>query len=116
MAQSLLIPVLVPIVLFSSLFGIVYIIYITRHRERMALIENGMSADIFNDGHRHALKFALLLIGIGLGLLAGYGVYTVFGLNQIIVQASMALTFGGLGLLTYYQLMRRKDKREEERY
>jgi hypothetical protein len=39
--------VLVPLSLFAMIFGIVYLIYSTRNRERLALIEKGVDASIF---------------------------------------------------------------------
>ena len=39
--------ILIPISLFLMIFGIIYLYYSTRNRERMALIEKGADASIF---------------------------------------------------------------------
>ena len=41
--------IIVPI-LFGVIFGIIYLYFSTRNKERMALIEKGIGADIFNKG------------------------------------------------------------------
>ena len=38
------------IALFAAIFGIMYVYYTTRHKERMALIEKGADASLFNTG------------------------------------------------------------------
>ena len=66
--------ILIPISLFSMIFGIFYLIYSTRNRERLALIEKGVDASIFLKGRSNGvaswkiiiLNTAFLLIGIGL--------------------------------------------------
>jgi hypothetical protein len=70
-------PVLPFIAFFAMAFGIVYISVTARHRQRMAMIEKGMvPGDLGADrshGGRLTLKFGLLMVGIGLGILMGYG-------------------------------------------
>ena len=65
---------------FSVVFGIFYLFYSTRNRERLALIEKGMEAKIFAKGEIKKstltgriiiLNYALLLMGIGVGILLG---------------------------------------------
>ena len=43
--------ILVPISLFLIVFGIFYIYFTTRHRERLALIEKGADASLFHTGN-----------------------------------------------------------------
>ncbi len=56
--------------MFAMIFGIVYI----RSRENMALIEKGLNPRLNKSGPRPFiyLKYGLLLIGAGLGLLFAY--------------------------------------------
>ena len=42
--------ILIPIVLFLVIFGIFYLYYSTRNRERLALIDKGVDAGIFMRG------------------------------------------------------------------
>lgn len=66
---------------FAVVFGIFYLFFTTRNKERLALIEKGADANIFfsKKGERRTAPFwkvlilnlALLLIGIGFGILLG---------------------------------------------
>ena len=67
--------ILIPISLFAAIFGMVYLYFSTRNKERLALIEKGADASIFNIGKRSGsawkvvvINIAFLLMGIGLGL------------------------------------------------
>lgn len=69
-------PVLPFIALFAMVFGIVYISVTARHRQRMAMIEKGMDPGNLMGPRIHGrsltLKFGLLMVGIGVGVLLGY--------------------------------------------
>lgn len=69
-------PVLPFVALFAMVFGIVYISVTARHRQRMAMIEKGMDPGNLNAGRTKetnlTLKFGLLMVGVGLGILLGY--------------------------------------------
>ena len=105
------------IAFFAMIFGIVYLFFTTRNRERMALIEKGADASLFNTGKTHlswfnwgkfALKTGMLLIGIGLGIIAG----ALFESADVFPSAvtgyfSMIFIFGGLALVLFYLIDRR---------
>lgn len=66
------------IALFAGLFGIIYYYLLSRHRERMSLIENGADAKLFQAEPRKkpyffamlvGVSFICLSLGIGLGFL-----------------------------------------------
>ena len=42
--------ILIPITMFAAIFGIVYLYFSTRNKERLALIEKGADASIFVKG------------------------------------------------------------------
>ncbi|CAN5372430.1 hypothetical protein BH23BAC1_BH23BAC1_12330 [soil metagenome] len=117
MDAGLLVPILVPIAFFATIFGIVYIIISARNKERIALIEKGADASIFktgSTGKMDALKFGILFIGISLGLLAGHILVRV--VDQIeppVAYFSMVFLFGGLGLITYYSIVKRMKLPED---
>jgi hypothetical protein len=104
---------------FAMMFGIFYMFYTTRNRERIALIEKGAEASVFemskssgNFGTAigsffNALKIGLFLIGIGLGIVVGY-LLTYSGMEEGAAYTSMIFLFGGLGLVVYYLLNRKK--------
>ncbi len=107
------------IALFATVFGIMYVHYTTRNKERMALIEKGADASLFNTGKegkssvnwgKFALKTGMLLMGIGLGIIAGAILESaaVFPSEEA-GYFSMIFIFGGLALVLYY-LIDRKTK------
>ena len=73
--------VAVTAIIFGTFFGIFYLFYSTRNKERLALIEKGVDATIFMKGKKankntsttqvFLLNVALLAMGIGVGILLG---------------------------------------------
>jgi len=92
---------LIPISFFAMVYGIVYLI--VRRKERVALIEKGADATIFESSKQpSSLKWGLLLVGIGTGILLGkvLAVYTT--LQEEPAFFSMICLFGGIGLIVYH--------------
>ncbi|UGU15104.1 hypothetical protein LS482_15630 [Sinomicrobium kalidii] len=110
-------PVLILLVIFGTLFGIFYLFYSTRNKERMALIEKGAEADIFFSKKQKTapvwkiliLNLSLLLMGIGLGLLIGHLIYSQLGLEEEIAYSSCILITAGLGLFIGFHLSKKLD-------
>jgi len=101
---------------FAMIFGIFYMFYTTRNKERLALIEKGADASLFKTGGSSAggfgkifgvLKIGLFLIGLGSGVAMGYFVGTL-GMHEGASYPSMILLFGGLGLVIYYLISRNR--------
>jgi hypothetical protein len=67
---------LIAITMFAAIFGVVYVIVTSRHRQRMALIEKGMTPADFVTARPTSrgltLKFGMLMVGLGVGILSGY--------------------------------------------
>ncbi|WP_439127707.1 DUF6249 domain-containing protein [Polaribacter sp.] len=67
--------------LFAVIFGIFYLYYSTRNKERLALIDKGADASIFMLGEKNRkaapfwkvliLNLGLLAVGVGVGILLG---------------------------------------------
>ena len=92
---------LIPIAFFAMVYGIVYLL--VRRKERVALIEKGADATIFESSRQpSSLKWGLLLVGIGTGILLGkvLAVYTT--LQEEPAFFSMICLFGGIGLIVYH--------------
>lgn len=98
---------------WGTMAGIAYLFFSTRNRERLALINKGADASIFNinpnKDANDALKLGLTAIGVGVGFfLAG-----MLSQNGIVPHKtaiiSMPLLFGGLGLIGYYFMMKSKE-------
>ncbi|MFZ2338904.1 MAG: DUF6249 domain-containing protein [Bacteroidales bacterium] len=110
-------PVIGFIAFFAMIFGIMYLFYTTRNKERMSLIEKGADASLFNTGKTHvpwfnwgkfALKTGMLLIGVGLGIIAG----ALLDMAEVFPDTesgyfSMIFIFGGLALVIFYLIDRR---------
>lgn len=101
--------ILIPLSMFAVVFGIVYLYYSTRNKERLALIEKGADASIFNIGKRRGsswkvvvLNLAFLLMGIGLGVFIGNILDTYTGLDDEAVYPSMIFLMAGVGLYVGY--------------
>ena len=92
---------------FGSLLTGLYLFFTTRHKERMALIEQGKEANIFYSNKRFfasgALKFGLLLMGIGVGILVGT-LLAAMGMMEEPAYFSSIFLFGGLGLVLNYKI------------
>ena len=68
--------ILIPISLFAAIFGMVYLYYSTRNKERLALIEKGADASIFNIGKRTGSSWKVVVLNIAFLLMAiGFGVF-----------------------------------------
>jgi hypothetical protein len=105
---------IIPLAFFASVFGIIYVYFQARNKERLALIEKGADASIFfsqegKKGNKHVLlKIGLFLIGIAVGVVAGY-LLSMTGMNEQAGYISMIFLFGGLGLIVYYPINKRME-------
>ncbi|NRB84298.1 MAG: hypothetical protein HRU49_11070 [Winogradskyella sp.] len=97
--------ILIPISLFAAIFGMVYLYYSTRNKERLALIEKGADASIFNIGKRTGsswkvvvLNIAFLLMGIGLGVFIANVLDNYTTLDDDAVYPAMIFLMAGIGL------------------
>jgi hypothetical protein len=110
--------ILIPISLFLMIFGIVYLIYSTRNRERLALIEKGIDASIFTQGKNNGipiwkvfiLNFAFLLIGSGIGIFLALLITTYTSLQDGAVYPSTIFTMAGIGLLVGFNQSKNLNK------
>ena len=91
----------------------VMIVYIRKFSniERMAIIDKGLSPDLFKkeSSSSGTLRAALLLIGIGIGFLMGVWLDRAFDLEET-GYFSMLFIFGGLGLGIAYLIEEKKAK------
>ena len=103
---------LIPISLFAMIFGIVYII--VRRKERLAMIEKGADPSIFERGKSSlsSLKWGMLFVGIGVGILLGkvFAAYSCLGEEASMF--SMICLFGGLSLVIYHFVERSMEKKD----
>jgi hypothetical protein len=107
------------ITLFAAVFAIYYVHVTTRNKERMALIEKGADASLFNTGKearkstfsfgKFTLKVGMFFMGIAVGIIAGSILSSMNLMQEETSYLSMIFFFGGLSLVLFY-LFDRKDK------
>lgn len=108
--------VLIPFAFFALVFGVVYITVTTRNKERLALIEKGADPELFkakakpDSGHQN-IKAGLFLIGIALGILAGYFLAGT-GMQETPAYFSMIFLFGGIALVVSHYLQKKNPEKE----
>jgi hypothetical protein len=107
------------IALFATVFGIMYVYYTTRNKERLALIEKGADASLFATGKNDAgrsftwgkftLKVGMLFMGIAVGIIVGAILSNAGVLSEGTNYPAMIFFFGGLSLVLFY-IIDRKSK------
>ncbi len=102
---------IVSITLFAAVFGMVYVFLMTRHRERMTILEKGLDSSPFlprTSNNILALKYGLFLIGIAIGIISGYALQD-WGMEETVSYAAMICLFGGLSLITGYLIVKKQQ-------
>jgi len=111
-------PILVPLIVFASIFGMVYVWLTTRNKERLALIEKGADASLWNikrsNRANYTLKIGMLAVGIGIGVLVGSLLDTYTTLDEEVAFPSMIFLFGGGFLIANAMIERKTSEKEEE--
>ncbi len=107
--------VLVPFIVFATIFGIVYVFLTTRNKERMALIEKGADASLFNTNRKYnwknfVLSSGMLLVGISLGIMVGSMLTKSMQLEKGVAYPMSIFFFAGLSLIIYFFVARKLDK------
>lgn len=112
-------PVFIPII---ATVGILWVVYRSNEAKRaikMALIEKGINASLLyepvNENSRKyaALRYGLLLCGLGLGLIVGLVVTISSHIREdhaVWVTLASAILFGGLGMVIYHLMVKRTDQ------
>jgi hypothetical protein len=111
--EEIIIPVLgilLPIIITLGAF--VMVVYIRKYEniERMAIIDKGLSPDLFKKERTPSgtLRAALLMVGAGAGFLMAYWLDSSTNMEEV-AYFSMILIFGGLGLGAAYLLEEKKQ-------
>jgi len=104
--------IFVPLSFFLAIFAILYVYWTTRTKERLALINKDLTANIFkNDCSKYVLlKWGLFLVSAGLGVFVAYFLAQV--INEVTAYFSMILIFGGIGLMIAYVITNNLAKKD----
>jgi hypothetical protein len=104
--------VLIPITLFGGAFAMTFGIVYLKTRENLAMVEKGMNPR--EHANRPApyrnLKWGLLLIGAGVGLMVAYLLdnYVFTRTENVAIYFSLIGIGGGLGLISSYKIEKRE--------
>lgn len=104
--------VIMTLIVFATIFGIIYIGIASRTRIRMALIEKGADASIFNTKSTGGgnvmsiilVNLALLLFSIGIAIFLGAILNRNFGVDEEVAYPGAIFTLAGLGLFAGYKI------------
>jgi hypothetical protein len=103
--------ILIPAIVFSTIYGIFHLFI--RRSERLAMMEKGVDASIFYaetpKKGSNSLKFGMLFIGVGLGILIANILVAAGGLQEEVAYPALIFLFAGIALVTNYVI----DKKEK---
>ena len=101
-----MVSIIVPIALFSAVFGVVYVFIMTRHREKMYLMEHQLDREeygprLFSSIYQ-TLKVGILMISLAIGLLAANYLEETYWVDEEFAYPFCLLLFGGIGLIIHF--------------
>ena len=110
--------ILIVAIIFGVIFGIFYLFISARNKERLALIEKGADASIFYSKTKRAtpmwkvivVNFALLLMGIGLGIFIAGILSQTLGVQEDIAYPGTIFLMAGAGLFTGFYLTKKLNE------
>ena len=112
--------VVIVLIIFGALFGVVYLFFSTRHKERLSLIEKGADASLFYQAKKKktlpwvTLKFGMLFVGIAVGTTIGILLTSSFSINmEELLIFSMIFLFGGISLIWNFMVERKLSKKDD---
>ena len=113
--------VLIPLFIFSSIAAVSWKFIDSRHKERMTLIEKGLVNEDLKHLYRRfewkanpytALKFGMLAAFIGAGILVSAFLSPMFFSHEEQMTTGIIFLSGGLGLIAFYGIVKKKMESE----
>ncbi|WP_034057326.1 DUF6249 domain-containing protein [Lacinutrix jangbogonensis] len=109
--------VIMPVIV-GAVFGVFYLYFSTRNKERLALIEKGVDASIFMKGKGQTapiwkvliLNTSLLLMGIGIGVFIASLLESYTSLDEEAVYPATIFLMAGVGLFIGFNKTKDLDK------
>jgi hypothetical protein len=102
--------ILIPAIFFATVFGICYLFFTSRNRERMAMIDKGINPKKNKKDYKQVSFFTILLlntgllaIGVGIAILVG-GLLEMSNMDEDIAYPSSILIFGGSALFIGFKM------------
>ena len=112
--------IIIVALIFGAVFGVFYLYFSTRNKERLALIEKGADASIFfsSKNRRSApfwkvliLNLSLILISIGIAVFLA-SLFVMMGMDEDVVYPGTIFLMAGIGLFIGFNLTKKLDKEE----
>ena len=100
---------IVSIVLFAAVFGLIYVYLVSRHRERMTILEKNIASPFNTVENTNLLKYGIICLGIAAGVIAGYVLYEL-GLDENFSYTAMVFLFGGISLIIAFFVVQKQSK------
>ena len=107
---------LIPIVMFLGIAAVWALYALTRHKERMTIIEKGLKDEeirslyargTFRTNPLASLKWGIVFLAVGLAVLAAMHLHYAYNMEEGVYPALIAL-FGGAGLILFYAVASRR--------
>jgi len=111
--------VIIVALIFGAIFGVFYLYFSTRNKERLALIEKGADASIFVSAGRKSRiplwkifipTLALVLIGVGIAIFISAALVYGLGMEEDIAYPATIFTMAGVGLFAGFALTKKMDR------
>ena len=111
---------IIPIFMFASIAVVLWKFLETRHKERMAIIDKSLdplaykelfTQQMFRVNPFTNLKWGLIALFIGIGILCGMQLDTMYGVTQFI--APCIFLCGGMALVLFYFIANKKSGPQE---
>jgi hypothetical protein len=115
--------ILVPIFLFGGVAAVLWKYFDGRNKERMSMIEKGMSpanfksdtpSKLFHSGVLGNLKWGLLFIFVGIGLFTGNALQNIWQYHDDAIAFACVMISGGAALVIYYFIAAKKLKEKPQ--
>lgn len=102
----------IPIFVTLGAFTMIIILRRLEHLEKIKMIEKGIDMSKYQRQHRPggAIKFALIAVGVGIGLLMGSLLKAYTQIEDEVCYFSMIFLFAGAGLFIANRIIEKKEK------
>ena len=107
--------VIIPIAVFLSIAGVLITLIASRHKERLTMIEKGLSAEDIKALYARqvkynplsVLKWGILFVFVGIAILLGNYINALYNVSDGVMVGLVAL-FAGMALMVFYSIASKK--------
>lgn len=112
----------IPIFMFGCIAAVLWKFFDVRHKERMSIIEKGLVSEelkylysgvSWKTNPYSSLKWGMLAAFIGMGILVSAFLSSLFFHQEEQITAGIIFLSGGLGLITFYTIAKKRMAEEK---